>query len=665
MESIFRTIIEMSIKASIVIVAVLLARLAMTKAPRKFSYMLWAVVGFRLCVPESYKVGFGLFSLGKQQEIINSPTDVAGGTTVTVVGSNTAHEAVQGTTGHVVNTVADNAQGFDWSNFILNTAIVIWMIGVSVMIIYGIVSYIKIHRQMRNAILQGGNIYLSDRISAPFTLGFIRPRIYLPFGLSEAEQNCIVAHEKCHIKRLDHIVKLFAYMLLAVHWFNPLCWIAFNRMSLDMEMSCDEIIFRKENSSEMKKDYTKALVSIASKKSFPAPTPITFDDGRSTKKRVTNVLNFKKQKIWVNILCYVLCALMLVACSADAETIDPESVGNEVFGDQPYNIFYTSNGDGSCTVSDIRIDRDYSGEIHLVIPETSPDGDKVTSIDWSGFNGNLTLNLPMYLTSSQFEAINDNITDKIDERSAKIVSAFYGAKEKSGTKYYVLEPTITPAEKERLCEILTNSGYTAQNCLQDTQDFMHRIPETEEELKQFENNAYSYLYRNGEGITEITVPETVKYIGVNAFYGCPNLKAVNGIAEDCVVNSDEILVFDKRQLTLSITLLDEDTNIDYSCYKVHDTPYSNWPIVIKPSKPITNFKFLAMDESEVLKVSETLYETYKLWPDMPFLTHTPINDATISHGISFTDDDGNTRYFAIVFNASGEGETLSLKEVNF
>ncbi len=669
MESIFSTIIEMSIKASFVIAAILIVRLIIRKAPRKFSYILWAAAGFRLCIPEGYKVDLGFFSPKLQQDIINSVKNTASGTTVTVIGGNTVSPTVQTTVGDTANAVTNGTAGFDWSNFLMNTAITVWFIGVTVMIIYGVISYIKIHRQMRNAILQSGNIYFSDRISAPFTLGFLRPKIYLPYGLSITEQNCIVAHERCHIKRLDHIIKLFAYILLSLHWFNPLCWIAFNRMSLDMEMSCDEIIFRKENYSEMKKDYTRALVSIASKKSFPAPTPITFDDGRSTKKRVTNILNFKKPKIWLNILCYTLCLFILVACGVDAGTIDPQSVGNEVFGDQPYNIIYTSNGDGSCSVSEIRIDRDRDGEIHLIIPEKSPDGDIVTSIDWNGFNGNITLNLPLYLTASQFDAMYGMINDSLDERSAKIVTSFYGQKEKSGMKYYVLEPAIAPEEKERLSKILTNSGYTAQSCLQDTKDFMYRIPETEEELKIFENNAYSYLYRKGEGITEVTVPKTVKYISKDSFYGCQNLKAVYGITEDCIVESDNILALISRELTLSIGILDENKEIgkshEYEEYTVYNTQFSTQYIFIRTSKPIKNFKFLAMDESQVLTISETLYELEELSPSTRFITNTPINDATISHGISFTDEEGNTRYFVIVFNASGNGDEFTLKEVSF
>lgn len=545
MESIFSTIIEMSIKASFVIAAILIVRLIIRKAPRKFSYILWAAAGFRLCIPEGFKVDLSLISPKLQQNIINSVKNTANGTTVTVIGGNTASETVQTVVEDTVSAVTNGTVGFDWSNFLMNTAITLWLIGVAVMIIYGVISYIKIHRQMRNAILQSDNIYFSDRISAPFTLGFLRPKIYLPYGLSITEQNCIVAHERCHIKRLDHIIKLFAYILLSIHWFNPFCWIAFNRMSLDMEMSCDEIIFRKENYSEMKKDYTRALVSIASKKSFPAPTPITFDDGRSTKKRVTNILNLKKPKIWLNILCYTLCLFILVACGVDAEkTVDPYSTGNEVFGDAPYNIIYSSNGDGTCTVSDIRIDVEYKGEIHLAIPEKSPEGETITAIDWGGFSEEYMKIVPKYLTHSQYEDISQQIEKKEGrdaERNAKIFRSFYQMNVKNNIKYYVLEPHIHYEEAEKLSSILKDSGYEYENCIADTQDFLHRIPETEEEMKKFEANAYRYIYKNGKNITELTVPKTLEYIGSSSFRGCPNLKAIYGIPDGCDVQSEELL----------------------------------------------------------------------------------------------------------------------------
>ncbi len=539
MEYIFSVIIEMSIKASIAIVAVLLARFFLRKAPRRFSYILWSAVGFRLCIPESYKVNLAFLFPDRQQSIIDSLKNVTSGTSDSILGSNTTAGAVQNTTIGAVGAVG-GASEFDWMGFISGAAIAVWLIGVSIMITYGIISYIKIHRQMRNAILDSGRIYYSDKISAPFTLGFIRPRIYLPFGLSETEKKCIIAHEKCHIKRLDHITKLFAYILLSVHWFNPLCWIAFNRMSLDMEMSCDEIIFRKENSSEMKKIYTKTLVSIASKKRFPAPTPITFDDGRSTKKRVTNILNLKKPKLWINIICYALCLFILVACSADAESIN-ESLGSEVFDEQPYKFSFQSDGNGNCSISEIYIDPDHKGDIHLIIPDKSPDGETVTSITSRGFSAEPLKNVPCYLTHSQYEDISKLVLESRDERDAKIFRSFYQMNVKNNAKYYVLEPYIAYDEAERLSVILKASGYLYEDRYSDTKDFLYRIPENEEKLKTFEANAYRYIYKNGTNITEVTVPKSLEFIETSAFSGCTKLKAVYGIPDGCRIESKEIL----------------------------------------------------------------------------------------------------------------------------
>ncbi|MBR5278654.1 MAG: M56 family metallopeptidase, partial [Clostridia bacterium] len=123
----------------------------------------------------------------------------------------------------------------------------------------------------------------------------------------------------CHIKRFDHIVKLFSYLLLCVHWFNPMCWVAFNRMTYDMETSCDEMVFAAGITEEKKKQYSHTLVSVGTKKRFPAPAPINFDGISNTKSRIKHILKLKKTSVWIKIICFVLCAVVLIACAADVK----------------------------------------------------------------------------------------------------------------------------------------------------------------------------------------------------------------------------------------------------------------------------------------------------------------------------------------------------------
>ena len=354
MLSVFNNIIEMTLKASVVILLILIVRLFIRKAPKKFSYMLWAVAGFRLCVPYSFKAIFSVFQVGGKETIgeqiskavEQTPSYVPSAPIVDTPIINNAVNTTINTSNYtppvttppvttppidvpslapdldisqageeVVNAVADKT--VDWGVVLMQIALILWIIGFLTMAIYGIFTYIKTHRRMQSRILSKDNIYFSDKIDTPFSMGFFKPKIYLPFGLTDEEQECIIAHEKCHIKRFDHIVKLFSYLLLCVHWFNPMCWIAFNRMTYDMETSCDEMVFASGISEEKKKQYSLTLVSVGTKKRFPTPAPINFDGISNTKSRIKNILKLRKTKVWIKIVCYILCAVVLFACAAD------------------------------------------------------------------------------------------------------------------------------------------------------------------------------------------------------------------------------------------------------------------------------------------------------------------------------------------------------------
>ncbi len=338
MTTVFSTVVDMSIKGGVVILAVLLMRFLLLKAPKKFSYLLWSVAAFRLCVPVSFQAVFSIFSLRQSEAVApvtppavtpstpvihtppltvpSAPVVTPPATSPTTPVSPPVVEAVPTPT-LPVDTAVTQAEAINWESLLSTAFAVLWLVGLAAMVVYGIVSCVKLYRRMQNAVRLEGNVYASDRISSPFTLGFLKPRIYLPFGLDEREQAHIIAHERYHIKRLDHIVKPFAYLLLAAHWFNPLCWLAFNRMSMDMEMSCDEAILRRMSEPGSKAQYTETLLSVASANRFPAPSPLAFSDGGGAKQRIKHALNWKKPKVWVTALACMLCLVTLVTCAAD------------------------------------------------------------------------------------------------------------------------------------------------------------------------------------------------------------------------------------------------------------------------------------------------------------------------------------------------------------
>lgn len=321
MQNIFTFVLNMSITSCYVILAVIIIRLFLIKAPKKYSYFLWSVVGFRLAIPVSFQSVFSLFSL--------APFDVS-----------TAQNNTAGTMDYIPVNIDPNAVSTNLNvgmanvNTIINDALYnasvnsdiniterfvsifsyIWIIGVASIILYGIISYCVMRRNLSNAVWQKYNIYESDKVSSPFILGIISPKIYIPFGLDEKTYSYVIQHEKCHISRGDNYVKAIAFVLAAVHWFNPLCWLAFYLMSKDMETSCDETVLSKNKN--IKKEYSEALLSFAVESRGHKISPLCFGEN-SIKSRIKNILSFKKPKMAVSIAVFILCLAVIVGCAAN------------------------------------------------------------------------------------------------------------------------------------------------------------------------------------------------------------------------------------------------------------------------------------------------------------------------------------------------------------
>jgi len=159
----------------------------------------------------------------------------------------------------------------------LETGAYIWILGIIVLLSYSLVSVLILKKHLKSAQHVERNIYLAKNLKTPFVLGIIKPRIYLPVGLSENEKNYILIHEQTHIRRKDHIIKVMAFLILSVHWFNPLVWIAFMLMGTDMELSCDERVL-KEINEDIKKPYASSLLSLAAHKHILNGNPLAFGE---------------------------------------------------------------------------------------------------------------------------------------------------------------------------------------------------------------------------------------------------------------------------------------------------------------------------------------------------------------------------------------------------
>lgn len=349
MTDLFRTVLDMSITGSYVILAVMLARLLLKRAPKKYSLALWGAAAFRLCCPVSFESVLSLFRLPIFNMSAVQTAHTALSSTLDYIPENLNSDRLS--TGlAAVNSYISAPQlqpeitvtpvpQTDW----LAIAAGAWCAGMAVMAVYSLVSYFMLRRRVAAAIPVEGNVYRSGAVDSPFILGVFRPRIYLPTGLADADREYVLAHERTHLKKGDHILKLFAYCILVLHWFNPLCHIAFRLMAKDMEMRCDEAVL--ERSPDIRKPYSTTLVSLAVKPGAPLPSPLAFGE-TGVKTRVQNILRWKKPALWVTVTATVLSILCLVSCAANPvqdETTHPDM---NVFGKdyRPYDLQYAYFG---------------------------------------------------------------------------------------------------------------------------------------------------------------------------------------------------------------------------------------------------------------------------------------------------------------------------------
>lgn len=320
LDGIFLRVLEMSLTGSIVILAVCLARLLLKRAPKLFSYALWAVVLIRLLCPVSMEAPVSLVPRTEP-----APYTLSG----QLISAPDAAEAAYRTVGDVLNgdlglqhirTTETDASGLpeyvtaDWWEIWILTGQYIWAAGAAVMVLRGLTAWKKLQKKLVGAILLRDNIWLADGISSPFVLGVFRPRVYLPSGLSKQEQAYMLLHEQHHIRRLDHLTRLLAYAALCLHWFSPFCWLAFSLSERDMEMSCDETVLRKMGPG-IRADYAASLLRLAAGGRIAA-APLAFGEG-DPKGRIKNLARWKKPTVWATAAAALLCAGLAVCLLTD------------------------------------------------------------------------------------------------------------------------------------------------------------------------------------------------------------------------------------------------------------------------------------------------------------------------------------------------------------
>ncbi len=315
-ETLLPKILNMSLTGGIVIALLLPVQLILKKSPRILSYVLWGVALFRLLCPVSFSAEFSALNfldvpVTEEHTIEYIPTHIVSEAFPQV-------DFLLDPASDAVNSALP--QGWEQvdekplSNWALGGT-VIWIAGMAIVLISSLISLGKLRKRLADAQLLRDNIYISGHLDTPLVMGVFRPRIYLPAMLTQNERDYVLLHEQYHIKRRDHIVKLFSFAALCLHWFNPLAWIAFRLADRDMEMSCDEEVI-KHMTQDMRCDYSQSLLRLASGRRGAAVGLLSFCEG-DPKSRVKNILRWKSPRLHTWLICGGACVLVFLSLLAD------------------------------------------------------------------------------------------------------------------------------------------------------------------------------------------------------------------------------------------------------------------------------------------------------------------------------------------------------------
>lgn len=305
MDDVFLKLVNLSISASWLILAVLVLRVVLKKAPKWVMPLLWGVVALRLVC---------LFSIESALSLIPSaetiPSEIVTETREPVLYEQATLDIV---TNPTLPSAAEVPVGVSrqQAQVDFNIYSILWLAGMSALLVHALVSAGKLKRKLATAILLRDNIYESEFVDSPFVFGVVKPNIYLPMHMDEGTAAYVIAHEHAHLARRDHWWKVLGYLVLALHWFNPLVWVAYILFCRDIELACDEKVVRGLDGAA-RADYSQALLSCAAPKRAVAACPLAFGEG-NIKTRVKSALHYKKPAFWVAAAA-VLAVVIVAVC---------------------------------------------------------------------------------------------------------------------------------------------------------------------------------------------------------------------------------------------------------------------------------------------------------------------------------------------------------------
>ncbi len=353
MKEFFLSIVNMSISASFILLAVLLLRLILRKAPKWITLLLWGIVAVRLICPFTVESELSLIpetEWVKQPEVqISDPIVPDVIVPNPVLGENVTVDHLQEEPNITVKKSVD---------FYLILSC-IWLAGIAALSAYTVISYLRLSKKVGTAVLYRDNVYQSENVTSPFVLGFFKPKIYIPFNINTKDIEHVVAHERAHIRRKDHFWKPLGFLLLTIHWFNPLLWLGYILLCRDIELACDEKVV-KDLDHYARADYSEALLSCSVNRRMISACPLAFGEV-GVKDRVKSVLNYKKPAFWIIIIAILACVSVAVCFLTNPPSGEKSSVIS------PHDDIYTDHEGVYITVKSI---------------DTNAGGHKVFNIVW-------------------------------------------------------------------------------------------------------------------------------------------------------------------------------------------------------------------------------------------------------------------------------------------
>ena len=305
MDTVFIKLVNMSITAGWLVLAVLILRFLLKSAPKWIRCILWGFVAVRLLIPIFPTSTFSLIpsanSIPQTILMTHTPSIQTGFSLLDQAVNPLITTSLAPKVGESVNPI----------QILYTVLLFVWILGIIAILTYALISYIRIYKKIQEGIHLEENIWLCDRISTPFVLGIFHPHIYIPTSVSAKDRNYVIYHEKAHIKRNDHLFKLLGFLLLAIYWINPLLWVAYIFFCRDMELACDEKVLR-QFGTQIKKPYSNALINCSVSSKIISACPLTFSE-TGVKERIKEILHYKKPTLWI-ILAAILVCLVTALC---------------------------------------------------------------------------------------------------------------------------------------------------------------------------------------------------------------------------------------------------------------------------------------------------------------------------------------------------------------